>query len=322
MADAINSTEWILHASTQDIGCLVELGFEPSSLFDTELAGRLLGRPKVGLGSLLETDLNVLLAKEHSAADWSTRPLPEPWLIYAALDVELLIELRQHLLDELIERGRWEWAQQEFAYLTAWRPPGAREEPWRKTSGIHTVRRPEQLAVVRELWEMRDRIAQEKDKAPGRVLPDAAIIDLAKLDLKSARDVFRLDSLRNRSHKAMADTWWEARQRGLQSPNPPKPNPKGTTLPPPKAWPEKNPEAAARWDVIRPAINELAESLEVAPELIVSPDIVRRLSWEGGSRLHDADELREWLVAQSSRPWQIDLLIDPLLAATSSLLSE
>lgn len=319
LCETVNPLEWILHASTQDLGCLVELGLEPTSLFDTELAGRLLGRPKVGLGSLLETDLNVSLAKEHSAADWSTRPLPEPWLVYAALDVELLIELRELQKAELIERGRWHWAEQEFAYLTSWRPPAAREEPWRRTSGIHTVRKTEQLAVVRELWQLRDQIAREKDKAPGRVLPDLAIIDLAKKDLKSARDVFKLDSLRNRSHKALADTWWDARVRALSDPHPPSPSPKGNVLPPPKAWAEKNPEAAARWEAVRPAINDFAESLEVAPELVISPELVRRLCWDGGTRLFDRDELTAWLKSQGSRDWQIELITDVIVESAAEL---
>lgn len=321
LSDAINPLEWILHASTQDMGCLVEVGLEPSSLFDTELAGRLLGRPKVGLGSLLETDLNVSLAKEHSAADWSTRPLPEPWLIYAALDVELLIELRELQKEELIARDRWHWAEQEFAYLTAWRPPTQRDEPWRRTSGIHTVRKVEQLAIVREVWQLRDQIARDKDKAPGRVLPDAAIIDLAKKDLKSARDVFKLDTLRNRSHKALADTWWGARLRAISDPNPPSPSPRGSVLPPPKAWAEKNPEAALRWEAVRPAITAFAESLEVAPELIVSPDIVRRLCWDGGTKLQDAEELRTWLASQGSRPWQVDLVVDVIVQSAVSAAS-
>ena len=148
------------------------------------------------------------------------------------------------------------------------------------------------------------------------------IIDIAKKDLKSARDVFKLESLRNRGHKALADTWWEARIRALESKNPPKASPKGTVLPPPKAWAEKNPEAAVRWEAVRPAINDLAAGFEIAPELIVSPDIVRRLCWEGGSRLHDGEELREWLGQQQSRPWQIDLLIEPVIAAASTLNEE
>ena len=319
LASAMSDTEWILHAATQDIACLVDIGLEPHSLFDTELAGRLLGRPRVGLGALLESDLGVSLAKEHSAADWSTRPLPEPWLVYAALDVELLIELRQLQKAELEARERWHWAEQEFAHLARWRPAENRLEPWRRTSGIHKVRKPDQLAIVRELWEERDRIAQEKDKACGRVLPDAAIIDIVKTDVKTARDIYRLDSLRNRGHKALADTWFQARQRALASTELPSTSPKTSALPPPKAWPEKNPDAAARWDVIRPAINALAETHEIAPELIMSPELVRRLCWDGGSRLSNRDELQQWLTEQSSRPWQIDLVCEPVLSAAASM---
>ena len=93
--EATEGAEWILHAATQDLACLAEVGLHPSSLFDTELAGRLLGYPRVGLATLVETILGAGMKKEHSAVDWSTRPLPEPWLEYAALDVEVLLELRE-----------------------------------------------------------------------------------------------------------------------------------------------------------------------------------------------------------------------------------
>ncbi|MEI6623113.1 MAG: HRDC domain-containing protein, partial [Actinomycetes bacterium] len=175
LGEAIADQEWILHAASQDIPCLTELGLVPNRLFDTELAGRLLGRPRVGLAALTETELGFTLAKEHSAADWSTRPLPADWLRYAALDVELLVELRDVLDSELRRRGRWEWAQQEFDHvrLTSIRP--VRTEPWRRTSGIHRARTARQLAIVRELWLHRDRVARDRDLAPGRVLSDAAI---------------------------------------------------------------------------------------------------------------------------------------------------
>src|SRR6478609_9030859 len=97
LQEALEGSEWILHAATQDLPCLREVGLTPTSLFDTELAGRLLGYPRVGLATLVETVLGQRMRKEHSAADWSTRPLPKPWLEYAALDVEVLIELRDHI---------------------------------------------------------------------------------------------------------------------------------------------------------------------------------------------------------------------------------
>src|SRR5690606_42005271 len=98
----------VLHAASQDLPCLLELGFRPRRIFDTELAGRLLGYERVGLGTMVENVLGLRLEKGHSAADWSTRPLPEAWLRYAALDVEVLVELRDALHRELTETGRSE----------------------------------------------------------------------------------------------------------------------------------------------------------------------------------------------------------------------
>ena len=91
----------MLHAASQDLPCLAEIGYRPRRLFDTELAGRLLGYPRVGLGTLVEEVLGLALEKSHSAADWSTRPLPSEWLLYAALDVEVLVELRDALAQQL-----------------------------------------------------------------------------------------------------------------------------------------------------------------------------------------------------------------------------
>jgi ribonuclease D len=124
--EALRGTEWILHAATQDLPCLAEVGLRPTALFDTELAGRLLGYPRVGLATLVETVVGRSLRKEHSAVDWSTRPLPEPWLEYAALDVEALIELRERLGAELEETGKAEWARQEFEHLVNSTPSGPR----------------------------------------------------------------------------------------------------------------------------------------------------------------------------------------------------
>ena len=184
---ALAGTEAVLHAASQDLPCLAEVGYRPRNLFDTELAGRLLGYPRVGLGTLVEEVLGLTLEKSHSAADWSTRPLPDDWLLYAALDVEVLVELRDALAQQLQEQGKSEWARQEFAAVLAAGPPPPRTDPWRRTSGIHRVRSRRGLAVVRELWLERDRIARRRDQSPTRVLPDAAIIEAARSQPKNAR---------------------------------------------------------------------------------------------------------------------------------------
>lgn len=176
---AIADAEWVLHAATQDLPCLREIGMVPTRIFDTELAGRLAGFPRVGLGAMVENVLGFVLEKGHSAVDWSTRPLPEPWLRYAALDVELLVDLRDALEKELDRQGKLEWARQEFDAIASAPPAEPRKDPWRRTSGMHKVRRRRQLAVVRELWQARDRIAQRRDVSPGKVLGDAAIVEAA-----------------------------------------------------------------------------------------------------------------------------------------------
>ena len=152
---ALDGVEWILHAAHQDLPCLAELGLHPSKLFDSELAGRLLGAERVALGTMVEQYLGVGLEKGHSAADWSTRPLPHDWLVYAALDVELLIPLRAALLTALANAGKLEWAEQEFEAARTAHGPAPRIDPWRRTSGIHSVRNRRQLAAIRALWQSR-----------------------------------------------------------------------------------------------------------------------------------------------------------------------
>src|SRR5207302_507279 len=142
---AIADAEWVLHAAGQDLPCLSEVGMRPNRIFDTELAGRLAGYPRVGLGPLVEEVLGFALEKGHAAADWSTRPLPEPWLRYAALDVEVLVELRDALAATLEEQGKLEWAHEEFAAIAAAAAPLPRLDPWRRTSGLHRVRGRRQL---------------------------------------------------------------------------------------------------------------------------------------------------------------------------------
>ena len=180
---AVDGAEAVLHAASQDLPCLAEIGFRPRRLFDTELAGRLLGYPRVALGTLVEEVLGFHLEKGHSAADWSARPLREELLRYAALDVEVLIELRDALAAELAAQGKTEWARQEFEAVLATRPAPARADPWRRTSGIHRVQSRRGLAVVRELWtgQGQDRPARRPVPAPcparhgdrrgGQVLP-------------------------------------------------------------------------------------------------------------------------------------------------------
>jgi len=254
---ALQEAEAVLHAASQDLPCLAEVGFRPRQLFDTELAGRLLGYPRVALGTLVEEVLGFHLEKGHSAADWSARPLREELLRYAALDVEVLIELRDALAAELAEQGKTEWARQEFAAVLAAKPAAARPEPWRRTSGIHRVPSRRGLAVVRELWTTRDRIAQAADLSPRRVLPDAAIVEAARLFPSSAGQLSRISGFTGRQARRHEKEWLAAIERARASADSDLPDPTGGQVPngPPPAhrWAERDPAAAARLTAARTA---------------------------------------------------------------------
>ena len=309
--DAIGAAEWILHAATQDLACLAEVGLRPRQLFDTELAARILGLPRVGLAAVVEHYLGLSLAKEHSAVDWSTRPLPEPWLRYAALDVEVLGELRNLMGVDLAAQGKGEWARQEFQALLTWAPT-ERVDPWRRTSGMNTLRSRRAVAVVRELWYARDDIARERDTSIGRVLPDAALIEIAKAVPATVAEL-------PRGHRAIARygrQWVEAVGRALEIPEadlPPRTLPSDGP-PPPRVWAEKNPVAADRLGATRAALTAFAAEHVIPVENVCSPDPLRRVVWQPPSE-HDEAAFTRALLDQGVRPWQAEIVAPMLVAA-------
>jgi ribonuclease D len=319
LGEAIADAEWVLHAATQDLPCLREIGMVPGRLFDTELAGRLAGFPRVGLGAMVESVLGFVLEKGHSAVDWSTRPLPEPWLRYAALDVELLVDLRDALEKELERQGKLEWALQEFDAIASAPPPAPRKDPWRRTSGMHKVRRRRQLAVVRELWETRDRIARRRDVSPGKVLGDAAIVEAALALPADVQALSALNGFGSRTGRRQLEQWQAAvdRARALPESALPLPGQAVAGPPPPRAWADKDPAAAARLSAARAAVSARAEELRMPQENLIAPDTVRRVCWAPPAAV-DAASVSAALAAHGARPWQVEqvtpLLVEALAA--------
>lgn len=305
---ALADTEWVLHAATQDLACLREIGLNPPRIFDTELGGRLAGYARVGLGPMVEELLGYSLEKGHSADDWSTRPLPEPWLRYAALDVELLVDLRDAVCRDLEAQGKLEWAEQEFTAVLAAAPHPPRAEPWRRTSGIHKVRKPRNLAVVRALWEHRDMLARRRDMTPGRVLPDSAIIEAAVALPATVQLLRAVPGFSGRTRSADAVGYHAVLRTALQLPDAelPSSQPPHDGPPPAKAWERSSPEAAARLSAARPAVAAIADEHLIPVENLLSPDLLRRLCWSPPALLDD-DTVSETLRAGGARPWQVEL---------------
>lgn len=313
IAAVLAHDEWILHAADQDLPCLAEVGMRPPALYDTELAGRLAGYDRVNLATMVQRLLGLGLAKGHGAADWSKRPLPQAWLNYAALDVEVLIELRHAIAAVLAEEGKTEWAAQEFEHLRTLDPAPTRRDRWRRTSGIHKVRSARGLAEVRELWTARDHIARRRDIAPGRILPDSAIIDAALADPSTVQDLTALPVFGGSRQRRNADVWLAAVARGRDNPEPPA-SPDPQNGPPPVArWSRRKPEAAARLEAVRAALAEVSEEVHVPTENLLAPDLVRRLVWDWQGADDVPAAIGAFLRERGARPWQLGLVV-PVLA--------
>ncbi|WP_182111293.1 HRDC domain-containing protein [Actinotalea sp. JY-7876] len=321
IGQALQGVEWVLHAASQDLPGLAEQQLRPDAVFDTELAARLLGMPRVGLAAVVADVLGLGLAKEHSAVDWSTRPLPRDWLLYAALDVEVLTDLRRELGARLEAAGKAEWARQEFEAVRTAPPAPPRVDPWRRTSGLQTVRDRRRLAVVRALWEAREADARRRDVSPGRVLPDAAIVAAATALPRSVADLVALRPFSGKGTRRRAEQWFAAIEQALALPEselPPLRGPRTDAPPPPRSWPDRDPAAAARLAAARGVVTALGEEYQVPVENLLQPDLLRRLCWTPPAEL-DADTVARFLRDGGARPWQVELVTPPLVAAFVTL---
>lgn len=314
LAEVLAEDQWVLHAADQDLPCLAEIGMQPPSLYDTELAGRLANFDRVNLASMVQQLLGLQLTKGHGAADWSKRPLPDEWLNYAALDVEVLTDLRDAIDALLGEQGKTEWARQEFEYLRTAESSPTRRDRWRRTSGIHKIRDPRALAAVRELWLTRDQIARRRDIAPGRILPDSAIINAATTNPDTVEKLTALPVFGGSRQRRSAQVWLDALQRA-RTVEPPSAQEPSNGPPPASRWARRKPEAAARLEAARAAINELAQQVSVPAENLLSPDIVRRLCWDWVAVEDTAAAVEAFLAASTARQWQRELTVPVLTAA-------
>ncbi|QZT64433.1 ribonuclease D [Mycolicibacterium austroafricanum] len=317
VAEVLSDAEWVLHAADQDLPCLAEIGMRPPSLYDTELAGRLANYERVNLAAMVQRLLGLQLTKGHGAADWSKRPLPQDWLNYAALDVEVLVDLRHAISEVLQEQGKEGWAAEEFEYLRTVEATPTRRDRWRRTSGIHKVRDPRALAAVRELWTTRDQIARRRDIAPGRILPDSAIVNAATANPDTIEKLTALPIFGGSKQRRSAAVWLDALARARTS-EPPDVQEPSNGPPPASRWARRKPEAAVRLEAARTELAALADRVSVPVENLLSPEIVRRLCWdwkpvEGVDAT--AAAVDAFLRDSAARRWQRELVVPALAKA-------
>jgi ribonuclease D len=317
VAEVLATDEWVLHAADQDLPCLAEIGLRPPKLYDTELAGRLAGYDRVNLAAMVQRLLGLGLMKGHGAADWSKRPLPHDWLNYAALDVEVLLDLRDAIADVLQEQGKTDWAAQEFEYARTVEATPTRRDRWRRTSGIHKVRNPRALAAVRELWLTRDHIARRRDIAPGRILPDSAIVNAATVDPDTVEKLTELPIFGGNRQRRSAQVWLDALARARTA-EPPEAQEPPNGPPPASRWARRKPEAAVRLEAARAGLTELSQQVSVPSENLLSPDVVRRLCWDWQPAEDVAAAVENFLRDAGARPWQRELTVPVLTAALTT----
>jgi len=322
--DQFSSYEWVIHASTQDIPCLIDVGLKPELLFDTELGARIAGCDRVGLGPLAESLLELQLAKEHSAVDWSIRPLRPEWITYAALDVDILLDIRNAVEHLLTEQNKLKWAKQDFAsilkgYQNYVFTDAAKPDRWRRTSGMHKVRDRLTMAIVRDLWLSRDELAREIDLAPGRVLGDDAIIELATKRPDNLEAVAKLIGRRTRLEAPPFNRWLNVLTFALKTPLDSQPELRvaSQSLPPIKIWKDRNPLGYARLTHARAALIELSTQIQIPTENLVTPELVRKICWQQppASSSEYENFVIEQLTSMGARPWQIEL-VTPAISAS------
>ena len=306
LSELLKDREWILHAATQDLPCLNEIGLFPGAIFDTELAGRLAGQPRVGLGSLTESLLKYRLAKEHSAADWSTRPLPESWLTYAALDVDVLHELAEAVSLLLQEQNKSSWAAEEFAALMSFRPKPQKVDRWRSITGLQKVQDRLSLEIARQIWTARETLAKKMDVAPGRLIPDSSILVAATEKPRSRPELAAMKSFSGRASRSYLDLWWDAVQTANKATELPALRPERTdAIPNHRNWITKFPEADRRLKFAKAALIEISEKNLVPLENLLTPEILRQVSFSPPEPLSQ-QLLASKLAELGARNWQVE----------------
>lgn len=296
---------WILHAATQDLGCLAELGLRPTALFDTELGGRLAALPRVGLGAMTESLLGFRLAKEHSAVDWSVRPMHADWLNYAALDVDVLPALMAAVSQTLEDQGKTEYARQEFEALLTFAPKGPKPDRWRGMTGLHDVKDAAKLAIARSLWEAREQLAIKLDVSPGRLVPDASLVAVVKNTPRSRSEMAGRKDFNGRASRTYLDTWWKALDEGVNARDLPPVRLPSTGIPNHRNWANKFPDADARLNALKPAMALVAERLQMPVENVLTPDFMRQLAWEPPTMV-DEESVISKLESLGARRWQCE----------------
>jgi ribonuclease D len=233
--------------------------------------------------------------------------LPEGWLNYAALDVDVLHELADAVGALLKEQGKTSWAQEEFNSLLSFRPRPQRPDRWRSITGLSKVQDRLSLEIARRLWLAREELAQKMDVSPGRLIPDSSILVAATEKPKTRPELASMKTFSGRASRSYLDHWWEAVQSAHKATELPSLKPEKTdALPNHRNWINKFPEADRRLKLSKAALIEISQQQQVPLENLLTPEILRQVSFTPPPEI-TTERVSEKLVELGARSWQSQL---------------
>lgn len=293
--------EKIFHAAEYDLITLSrDFQFKFANLFDTMWAARILGWQAVGLSSILEKEFGVKLDKRMQRANWGRRPLPDDMLNYARLDTHYLIVLRERLREELMEKGLWELAQQDFRRMTRINGRNGREqEPqpcWQRISGYQDLDG-RQLAVLRELCEFRDNLARVQDKPLFKVIGDDILLRIAQRPPRSLKEMESLPGVSSRIVQRYGGELLKAVQRGTS----------GGELYPPPPPPRPDNVFLERVDALRGWRKAMARKMGVESDIVLPRDLLYEIARQDRIRHEKLEEILREV------PWRLEQFGEEIL---------
>ncbi len=302
-----NDVEVVFHDADYDLRLLhQDYGWHVTRIFDTRIAAQLLGIKSFGLAALLEQYFDVKLDKKHQRADWSMRPLTPDMLEYAAQDTRYLLQLRDHMKSELERRGRWRWAEEEFARLEGTRWEAEEEmEGFLRMKGARDLTRRE-LAVLREVANWRDTVAAQLDRATFRVMGNEVLLELARRQPRSVSELGAIKGMPKGMVERAGNDIAAAIRRGMEAPEAELPKfPRG------QRW-NKDRDFDDRVSRLKTVRDAAATRLELDPGVLCSRERLENVARSGSKTIEDLANV------QDLRRWQIEEMGDGFLRALSA----
>jgi len=295
----------VVHAGDNDLAHLKRrYAFAFRSIFDTSIAARFLGGTSLGLDILLETWLDVTLPPSRQRDDWSVRPLTPAQVDYAAADVRHLFALRERLTQELRARGRLHWVEEECAALAAQIVPERVIDP-DAYLGVKGARElsPRGLAILRQLWALRDSLARAADRPPFKVLSEDILLAIARTAPRDTASLATLPGVTPRVLGRWGPALAGALERALALPD--------ADLPqwPHRPRPRISGAVSRRVEALRKWRSGAAQGIGLDPGVLLSNRVIAQIA-EAAPRTID-----QLAAVEGVRRWRADAFGAEIIAA-------